>query len=394
MHQLIRIKVMRLSGLAYTIVIVVLVAAILLLFGRLISVRSEANGYDQESRFSQAKDDSVKPIYKAIISKVIPVRDSESAEDKGVFSSIWNILSFQKLRDPRTIVQCQLPFLTDRTINSTISGGVVAVGKNNNIPDRSAVDRKIIDPPEGEHIDENLPEEVKIKIGAIEVDKKPIELEDPEGGPQILIYHTHSREAYRQDPKNPYEVAEAFRTNDLKHTVISVGEQLTKHLKKKGISVLHDKTEHEQGDYNGAYENSLKTLKKRMKENKSLQIFIDIHRNAYKDGSKSPDDEVVIIDGKRVAKVFVVIGTGDGVMGGFNEKPDWEENYKFGKKLTNAINDLYPDLAKDVYVRSGRFNQHVSTNAILIEVGSTLTTLEEAKRSTKYLAEALSQIVK
>jgi stage II sporulation protein P len=81
---------------------------------------------------------------------------------------------------------------------------------------------------------------------------------------------------------------------------------------------------------------------------------------------------------------MIVIGTGEGVMGGFSDKPNWKENAKLAIKLTNKINELYPGLAKDVYYKTGRYNQHVSTNAILIEVGSTLTTLEEAERATVY----------
>ena len=89
----------------------------------------------------------------------------------------------------------------------------------------------------------------------------------------------------------------------------------------------------------------------------------------------------------------MVIGTGEGIMGGFSEKPNWKENAKLAIKLTNKLNELYPGLARDVYYKTGRYNQHVSTNAILIEVGSTLTTLEEAERACIYLAEAISQIV-
>ena len=102
---------------------------------------------------------------------------------------------------------------------------------------------------------------------------------------------------------------------------------------------------------------------------------------------------MVIINGERVAKLMVVIGTGEGIMGGFNERPNWKENAKLAIKLTNKLNELYPGLAKDVYYKTGRYNQHISTNAILIEVGSTLTTLDEAERASKYLAEAISQII-
>ena len=62
-------------------------------------------------------------------------------------------------------------------------------------------------------------------------------------------------------------------------------------------------------------------------------------------------------------------------------------------RLTNKVNELYPGLAKPVYVKPSRYNQHVSTKAILIEVGSNLTTLKEAERAAYYLAEAISQIV-
>jgi len=304
-----------------------------------------------------------------------------------------------KLNDPRNILAYQMPFLS----------GISAEGKSDEVDAEKAVETSIsrgesaqrqteqeIDAPEvflkhDPDMSEEMPEEIKIEISKIKDDLGTITLTGE--GPQVLIYHTHSREAYRQDAQNPYKEVEAFRSNDLNYTVVRVGDELAKYLQAKGIPVLHDRTEHEQGDHSTAYKRSLETIKKRMAEYKSLQIFIDLHRNAYQAGAKKPDDEVVIIDGQRVAKLFVVIGTGEGYVGGFSEKPNWKENYKFALRLTNKLNELYPGIAKPVYVKRSRYNQHVSTKAILIEVGSNLTTLEEAKRTTKYLAEALSQII-
>jgi hypothetical protein len=41
-----------------------------------------------------------------------------------------------------------------------------------------------------------------------------------------------------------------------------------------------------------------------MAEHDSLNMFIDVHRNAYgRKSSKKPDDDVVIINGERVAKL-------------------------------------------------------------------------------------------
>jgi stage II sporulation protein P len=352
MWGMVRIKVLRLNNLFYYLVIALLIGSIIFLGYQLIS-RIRAGG----SIFSPKED--------------------SNTQKKDVYLKVF------KINDPRAIVDYQMPFLSgisrkEETVETGASRG-------------QSMERDIDGPEVFLKHDPEMPEEIKIQISKIEDDLGPIVLTGQ--GPQIMIYHTHSREAYKPDPSDPYEVAEAFRCNDLNHTVVRVGDVLTRHLETKGISVLHDRAEHEQGNHSTSYERSLKTLQKRMKEYKSLKVFIDIHRNAYKEGSaKKPDDEVVIIDGKRVAKVFVVIGTGEGYLGGFKDKPNWKENYKFAMRLTNKLNELHSGLAKPIYVKPSRFNQHVSTKAILIEVGSNLTTLEEAERSTKYLAEAISQI--
>ncbi|MFO7153449.1 MAG: stage II sporulation protein P [Caldicoprobacter oshimai] len=312
---------------------------------------------------------------------------SPAGEGRQLYLKVLN-----KLNDPRNILAYQMPFLSGISAEKEAAKETaVEASVSRGEPTQRQTEQNIDAPEVFLKHDPDMSEEIKIEISKIKDDLGTITLTGE--GPQILIYHTHSREAYRPDPQNPYGEVEAFRSNDLNYTVVRVGEELAKHLQAKGIPVLHDRTEHEQGDHSTAYQRSLETIKKRMAEYKSLQIFIDLHRNAYQPGAKSPDDEVVVIDGQRVAKLFVVIGTGEGYIGGFSEKPNWKENYKFALRLTNKLNELYPGIAKPVYVKPSRYNQHVSTKAILIEVGSNLTTLEEAKRTTKYLAEALSQII-
>ena len=75
------------------------------------------------------------------------------------------------------------------------------------------------------------------------------------------------------------------------------------------------------------------------------------------------------------------------------QKPKWKENYQFALKITNKANELYPGLASDVMIRTGRYNQHISNKAILIEVGNHLTTVAEAKRTANYIAEVISQVI-
>ncbi|NMA94857.1 MAG: stage II sporulation protein P [Clostridiales bacterium] len=302
---------------------------------------------------------------------------------------------------PERFFVYQMPFM--RGFNKAMSRGD-AVDRNvstkgeaqEGMGDIEVVNRQEQDTLEGiEPIleaDPEIPEDIKIIIEKIEDDLDPIELSGTD--PQILIYHSHSREAYMQEPGREYVevMSEPFRSDDLNSTVISVGSALAHSLQELGIPVLHDRTEHEQGNYNGSYVKSLETLKRRMAEYDSLKIFLDVHRNAYKKGTKTPDQEVVIVDGKRVAKMSIVIGTGKGQLGGFKEKPNWKENYKLAQKLTDKLNEICPGIAKPILVKNSRYNQHVSENAILLEVGSNMTTLTEAERTAEYIAKALKEI--
>ena len=86
---------------------------------------------------------------------------------------------------------------------------------------------------------------------------------------------------------------------------------------------------------------------------------------------------------------MVLIGKGDN----FAEKPFFEENYELACRLTDEINAICPDLCRDVMVKTGRYNQHIAPNALLIEVGSNMNTLEEALNSMPVLADALNSVL-
>lgn len=244
---------------------------------------------------------------------------------------------------------------------------------------------------DAEHVSD-VPTEIIIEAEAIDWEaSQPVTLSGE--GAQVLIYHTHSREAYQQDPDHPYKMVEPWRCDDFNQTVVRIGKELSGLLNRKGIPTYHDTTEHEQGDFGTSYTRSLKTLQKDMKEYPSLKVFIDVHRNGYDDGPPVPDVETVVIGGERAARFFVLIGTGEGQTTSFKDKPDWQENYKLAKQITAAADAMYPGLANDVCIRNGRYNQHVSTNAILIEVGSNYTTLDEALVTARLLSDILAEVL-
>jgi stage II sporulation protein P len=153
--------------------------------------------------------------------------------------------------------------------------------------------------------------------------------------------------------------------------------------------VLHDVTDNEYPQLGTSYTRSLKTVQKDMAENKDLKILIDLHRDAYNAGI---DPSTVTINGKKVARVMIVIGTGVGQTGvGFTERPDWNKNLLLATAITNRLNQFDPLLARKVDIKTGRYNQHVSPGAILIEVGHNQNTLDEALAAVPYLAQAVAE---
>jgi stage II sporulation protein P len=209
--------------------------------------------------------------------------------------------------------------------------------------------------------------------------------------PQILIYHTHSYESYEKQPGQNYAETAQWRTKDNDYNIAAVGEALAQELTQKyGIAVLHDATDNECSQLGTSYSRSLVTMRKDLAANPGLRILIDLHRDAYSAGI---DPSAVTIDGKRVARIMLVVGTGEGQTGvGFEERPDWQKNLLLAQKITDKLNTFDPKLARKVDVKTGRYNQHVSTGAILVEVGHNKNTLEEALNAVPYIAQAVADV--
>lgn len=207
--------------------------------------------------------------------------------------------------------------------------------------------------------------------------------------PQVLIYHTHSYEAYLQQDGQEYAECSKWRTKDNGYNIAAVGDALARELSGKyGIAVLHDTTDNECSQLGTAYSRSLKTIQKDLADHPGLGILVDLHRDAYNSGI---NPESVQLDGKNVARIMLVVGTGVGQTGvGFAEKPDWQKNMLLAQAITDELNGFYPYFARKISVKTGRYNQHVSTGAILVEVGHNQNTLEEALNAMPYLAQAIA----
>lgn len=203
--------------------------------------------------------------------------------------------------------------------------------------------------------------------------------------PTILIYHTHTTEAYFKSSEDEYVSSSLWRTRDAKHSVVAVGEELKSILESLyGFNVIHDVTDHEPPKLATAYDRSLETMSNYKRKYPSIVLFIDLHRDAYSETDKPCD--FATINGEECARLMLVVGKGEQ----YDEKPYFDVNLSIAEKITNHLNTIEPSLARKIRIKSGRYNQHVSPNCILVEVGHNANTLEQAKNSMRYLAESIA----
>ncbi len=211
-----------------------------------------------------------------------------------------------------------------------------------------------------------------------------------QGARRVLIYHTHTYEAYEPTQENPYKATQQWRTLDEKHNMVRVGEELASVLRGMGITVVHDTTAFEPPDLSSAYTRSLGMLEQRKAMGEQFDLYIDLHRDAYV--ASQPGPNAVMVGETSVARLMMLIGKGEGQTAeGFLEKPNWQENLVIAQQITDGLNGQVTDLAKEVRMKSGRFNQHISVGCVLVEVGNNHNTLEEALAAMPYLADAISQ---
>lgn len=202
----------------------------------------------------------------------------------------------------------------------------------------------------------------------------------------VLIYHTHTHEAYAQDPSDPYDAVETWRTTDAQHSVVRVGQALAEALTARGYRVVHDTTDNEQDDLSSSYVRALETLEGYDEE---FDLVIDLHRDAYSEGLPIG---IAAPDGTSCAQLMLVVGRGDNYP--LEQRADYAENLAFAQRITGEINADFPGLCRNVTVKLGRHNQHIGAHAILVEVGHNQNTLAQALNAVPYLADAIDVALK
>ena len=216
--------------------------------------------------------------------------------------------------------------------------------------------------------------EKTVDLAAIAQAGSSLHFQPAEAGPQILILHTHSTEAYAQDSAAPYQEIGTARTTDPSYNIIKVGEEITRIFEEMGLSVIHDTNLYDYPGYNGAYERSKAAAAQYLAQYPTLQMVLDVHRDALVGADVTVYKPVLQIDGVKTAQVMLLVGSDDaGAV-----FPDWTEHMALAMELQQQMNSLWPGLARPITLRTARFNQQMTKGSLLVEVGSHGNTLDEA----------------
>lgn len=195
----------------------------------------------------------------------------------------------------------------------------------------------------------------------------------------IGIYHTHTAESFV--PSSGVAHAPGGQAGE----IVAVGAELTEQLSQLGIAAVQDTTIHDYPSFMKAYGASEVTVKQMVEKYPALEMVFDIHRDAEKRGNVTFDYQ-----GKAVAQITILVAQGQVDL----PQPHWEENYAMAQKLDKKCKELYPGLSKGIQVAEWRYNQHLHPHALLLEVGSHETSLDEAKTAIRYFAEVIDAVLR
>ncbi len=192
-------------------------------------------------------------------------------------------------------------------------------------------------------------------------------------GPQVLIIHTHSSEAYTQSGLDKYEESDAGRTEDTRYNIVRVGDELAAVFEQAGLRVIHDRGIYDYPSYTGSYTRSGQAVADWLRDYPSIGIVIDVHRDAL--GSNGTVYKTMAEEeGVCASQAMLLIGTDEsGLAHGA-----WRENLALAVYLQQAVSAAHPTLMRPVQLVPQRYNQHLSTGSMILEVGSSGNTLQEA----------------
>lgn len=219
-----------------------------------------------------------------------------------------------------------------------------------------------------------------LDVASVLKERPPLHIK-VDGTPMVLIYHTHTTEAF----------AGVTRTRDPSRSVVAVGDAITQSLKAAGFGVIHDTTIHDDPAFNGSYTRSAQTISRDLAKYPSLQVTLDVHRDTMTSESGTRYKPTVLVNGKRACQIMVIAGCDDDGSLGF---PNWEQNLRWAVRLQKGAAEMYPNLMRPLDFGPTRYNEQITPGSLLAEFGTEVNTLDEAVYSGSLFGQIMANQLK
>ena len=223
------------------------------------------------------------------------------------------------------------------------------------------------------------------QLNADDLLSRSMKIEKQGDAPKILIFHTHSQEAFIDSVEG-----------DTDTTIVGMGKLLAERLNALGIPTIHHPGVYDlingQLDRSAAYEYAEAGVRPILEEHPSIEVVIDLHR----DGVGEDTHLVTEVNGKPTAQIMFFKGlsrTKDNGDIAYLPNPYIQDNLAFSLQMKLAAEQMYPGFTRRIFLRGYRYSLHMRPKSLLIEAGAQTNTVEEMRNAMELLAVTLQKVI-
>nr|WP_106780027.1 stage II sporulation protein P [Lysinibacillus timonensis] len=200
----------------------------------------------------------------------------------------------------------------------------------------------------------------------------------------VLLYFTHSHETYKpfvEDASGKVAVYDdqtnLFSMQDMFENYFQLNGLTPKTLDVDVMKVM----ESNGLPFHKAYDAVRPYVSKELQQNE-YDLVLDIHRDAL-----AGDATTLTHNNVTYAKIAFVIGA---------ENPNYKSNLAYASALSESLNKIIPNISRGVIEKKGEgvdgvYNQDLSKQLLVVEVGGIDNTEDEVYRTISILAQAISK---
>lgn len=210
-------------------------------------------------------------------------------------------------------------------------------------------------------------------------------MEDPNkvdiNNPIVYIYNSHQLENYNNENLSIYGITP---------NVLMASYLLKEKLNNAGISTIVEDTNLTEfltlnnWDYSSSYKASRIFMLDKQNTYPSIKYYIDIHRD-----SVNKKLTTVNLFNKDYARIMFVVGL---------EHANYEKNLNTANEVNRLFEEKYPGLSRGIYKKEGAgvngiYNQDISENVMLIELGGVDNNIDEVMNTINAITDVLSTYI-